>query len=105
MQCVYMNAKHAADPEAARYWMGEIFRRGSNLIAALVGEMGGWASLPDAFQVSGKAWNEAEDAICKAAYAGRWWETVGLGDEYLKRIEGFCNEWRKKMAKAKGAAK
>lgn len=104
MNTTYTRAEDALDPEIAHYWMGEAFRRGASLIDALVAEMGGWDTLPARFEIGGKPWQEAEDAISDAAYAGRWWETIALADDYLRRVAAFCDGWRT-LAKAKGAAK
>lgn len=98
-------AEYALDHDIARHWMREVFRRGGATIDAFIAEMGGWPKLPRTFKPEGPEWEAAEDAISAAAYAGRWWETVALGDEYLRRINAFCDGWRKQMTKAKGVGR
>lgn len=98
-------AERMLDADLARYWMAATFRQGCAAIDAFVAEMGGWEAMPSRFEIGGKAWEEAEGAISNAAYAGRWWETVALGDEYLRRIKSFCDGWRTVASKAKGASR
>lgn len=97
--------ERALDDDLARHWMAATFRQGCATIDAFVAEMGGWEAMPTRFEIGGKAWEEAEDAISASAYAGRWWETVALGDEYLRRIKSFCDGWRTVASKAKGASR
>lgn len=102
----YTPARFAADPECARHWARVVFLRGCGILDAFIGELGGWEYLPPRMEIGGEAWEKAEDEISEAAYAGRWWDVVSLGDAYLARIEASCENWRRIAAnKAKGAAK
>lgn len=96
-------SNYHADPECARYWKSEVFRRANAKIVALVGEMGGWEQLPEKFKVSGDSWEEIESRITQASNDGKWWDVIDIGDDYLRRVDTFCDNWRKQMEKKRNA--
>lgn len=62
-------------------------------------EMGGWAELPNNFDISSDNWIKAEAAIDRAAQAGNLSAVTIAADEYAARVERFLNGWREIMKK------
>lgn len=48
---------------------------------------------PKGFSVSGKAWDEAEDAIGQAAHDNRYNDTTNLCNAYTERVAKYCQSW------------
>ena len=48
---------------------------------------------PESFSVSGKAWDEAEDAIGQAAHDNRYNDTTNLCTAYTERVAKYCQSW------------
>lgn len=92
---------YSDDYVCAQWVLHESLTEAMLLITEFAQECGGWASLPKGFAIAGEGWDEAEEALGKAAEQGDWVETIQLGREYKERTVKFLNAWRKKCAAAK----
>lgn len=80
------------------------FTQANAIIAEWIRGMGGWAALPEKFDISGEGWIQAETAIEQAAGDGDVARVRELGDAYIGRVTAYCKRWEAIMNKSKEAA-
>jgi hypothetical protein len=90
----------AIDHEIATFIVTEAYAKANNLLNGLLGLFARAEDVPANLRISDAepgGWHGAEVAIDKAVKRGDWLTTLQLTDEYVTRIERFCNAWRVKL--------